>query len=166
MGNDAVCILCERCSSAPPTEPAHVRSSKAAARASAAVALAAVVGMLLQLVRIARPYIAFHAVPNAPPALRSSAHASAPNACVCLCAVECRMDRQGPTATSVIGVVQVILRVASAVLFPSDVFVACLTGVHPLLRSLSLHLGGPKHTPALTVAHGVGSVSVCMRARA
>ena len=100
--------------------------------------------------------------------LRSSAHASAPNACVCLCAVECRMDRQGSTATSMIGVVQAILRVTSAVPFPSDVVgvcaAGCLAGVPTLLRSQSLRVDRPKHTPALTVTHGVGSVSFCMRA--
>jgi hypothetical protein len=95
--------------------------------------------MLLQLVRrITRPCIAFHAVPNAPPAsskqcerLRAS---SAPNACVYAYGLECRMERQGSTANSMIGVVQVILHVASVVLFPSDVFVFCAAGVHTLLR--------------------------------
>ena len=116
-----------------------------------------------------------HRVPRAPACTAGASEAaptplSGPNACVCPCVVECRMDRQGPTATSMIGVAQVILRVTSAVPFPSDVFVACaagcLAGVPTLLRSLSPHVDRPKHTPALTVTHGVGSVSFCMRARA
>ena len=65
MSNAAGCVLCERCSSAPPTKPTHVRLSKAAALAAARLTVA---GMLLQLVRIARPCIAFRVVPNAPPA--------------------------------------------------------------------------------------------------
>ncbi len=136
--------------------------------AAAALAIAAVVGMLLQLVRIGRPCIAFHAVPNAPPSKQCERlwASSAPNACVRACAVECRMDRQGSTATSMIGVIQVILHVASAALFSSDVFVVCAAGVPTLLRSQSPHVGRPKHTPALIVTHGIGSVSFCMRARA
>ena len=88
----------------------------------------------------------------------------APNACACACVVECRMERQGSTATSMIGVVQVILHVASAVLFPSDAFMACLAGAHTLLRCPSLHVGRPKHTPAVTVTHVVGSevLPACM----
>ena len=125
-------------------------------------------------VRTLRPCIACHAVPNAPPMPSKQCErlwaSSWPNACVCPCAVECRMDRQGSTATSMIGVVQAILRVTSAVPFPSDVAVVCaagcLAGVPTLLRSQSLHVDRPKHTPALTVTHGVGSVSFCMRARA
>jgi hypothetical protein len=83
----------------------------------------------------------------------------APNACACV--VECRMERQGSTAPSMIGVVQEFLHVASAVLFPSDAFVACLAGAH---TCPSPHVGRPKHTPALIVTHGTGSVSFCMRA--
>ena len=65
ISNAAGCVLCERCSSAPPTKRTHVGLSKAAALASAAVALVTVAGMLPQLVRIARPCIAFN-VANAP----------------------------------------------------------------------------------------------------
>ncbi len=66
MRNAGGCILCERCSSAPPTKPTQVGLSKPFALA--AVALVTVAGMLLQLVRIARPCTAFHVVPNEPPA--------------------------------------------------------------------------------------------------
>jgi hypothetical protein len=84
---------------------------------------------------------------------------------VCDCAVECRMERlQRSAASSMIGVAQAILHVASAFLFPSDVLVACATGVHTLLRCPSPHVGRPKHAPALTVTHGVGSVSFYMGA--
>ena len=68
MSDACGCVLCERCSSAPPTKLTYVGSSQAAVLASAAVALVSVAGMLLQLVRIARPCAAFHVVPNAPPA--------------------------------------------------------------------------------------------------
>jgi hypothetical protein len=50
-----------------------------------------------------------------------------------------------------IGVVRVILHVASAGLFPSNVLVVCAAGVHTLLRCPSPHVGRPKHAPALTV---------------
>ena len=78
-----------------------------------------------------------------------------PSACVCACAVACRMERlQRSAASSMIGVAQAILHVASAVLFPSDVFVVGAAGVHTLLRYQS-HDGGPKHAPSLAGTHGV-----------
>ena len=62
------------------------------------------------------------------------------------------MERlQGSTASSMIGVAQAVLRAASAVLFPSDVFVVGAAGVHSSLRYQS-HDGGPKHAPSLRAA--------------
>ena len=73
------------------------------------------------------------------------------------------MERlQGSTASPMIGVVQVVLRIASAVLFPSDVFVIA-AGVHTLLRCQS-HDGSRKHAPPLAGTHGARSVSFCMGA--
>ncbi len=73
------------------------------------------------------------------------------------------MERlQGSTASPMIGVVQVVLRVASAVLFPSDVFVIA-AGVHTLLRCQSRD-GSRKHAPPLAGTHGARSVSFCMEA--
>ncbi len=128
-------LLFERCSSIPPTELTPVCSSKAAARVLP-------LRLLPQLVRIPRPCIAFHFVPNASPTPskhceRPSAR-SAPSACVYASAVESGMEWQGSTATSMIDVVRVILHVASAVLLPSDVLVVCaagcLAGVRTFLR--------------------------------
>jgi hypothetical protein len=65
------------------------------------------------------------------------------------------MERlQRSAASSMIGVAQAILHVASAALFPSDVFVVGAAGVHTLLRYQS-HDGGPKHAPSLAGTHGV-----------
>ena len=87
-----------------------------------------------------------------------------PSACVCACAVECRMERlQRSAASSMIGVAQAILHVASAALFPSDVFVVGAAGVHTLLRYQS-HDGGPKHAPSLAGTRGARRVSFCMGA--
>ena len=70
------------------------------------------------------------------------------------------MESQGSTATSMMGVAQEILHVASAVLLTSDVFVVCaagcLAGVRTFLRCpcQSLHVG----TLAFTVTHFVCGV--------
>ena len=82
------------CGCSYPIEPTHGSLSKAAALASAAVALVTVVGMLLQLVRFPRPCIACHVVPNASPAPSKQCERllSLRRMRACPCAVKCRME--------------------------------------------------------------------------